>query len=166
MRISLIFLLFTLFFGCGYKPSSIYTKEILGKGVFVDIFIDNKEPENAVLIKDAINEAVVNRMRSRVVSSKEASSKLYVKLKSISFIPIQYNRDGYIVRYRVKTKLSIDYSLSNSKSGNMEVFGDYDFIIEPNSSISDAKRFEAIKISSYKALDDFVSRIAIVGKKE
>jgi hypothetical protein len=48
----------------------------------------------------------------------------------------------------------------------MMVSGEYDFTIEPNSVISDTRRFEAIKNASYEALDEYIAALAIRGLHE
>lgn len=162
MRAFLIFI--TLFFlGCGYKPASVYTKNVLGKKIYTQVIVYLRDPENAVLIKDAINEAVVSRFKGSLVPKKYADSQIIISLQSVNFIPLEYDKDGYIIYYRAITSLKIAYKSKNGKTRNIYVSGNYDFPIEPNSVISDTKRFEAIKESSKKALDKFISEIAILG---
>ncbi len=55
--------------------------------------------------------------------------------------------------------------ISESSSGNYAVSGVYDFNIEPNAIISDQARFEAIRLSSQKAIDVFVAQVAAQGSK-
>ncbi len=159
--LTLFFIFFSL--GCGYKPSSIYAKEALGERVFADIKIDLKEPENTILIKDAINEAIISRFKGKISDSANATSKIFVKLKDVDFEPIQYDKDGYIARYRTVVTLQIDYILKNSKKDKLLFDGYYDFLMEPDSIISDTKRFEAIKNASIKAIDKFISKVSILG---
>ena len=157
-------LIFLFMMGCGYKPSSYYTKKILGDKIYAQVYIDIKDPENSVLIKDAINEAIVSKFRSKIVDKKElANSLFYVKFKSKNFIPIAYDRDGYVVAYKTKVLLNITYIDKIGKKDSFDVSGTYDFPIEANSVISDAKRFEAIKFASYKAISEFVSKISVKG---
>ena len=158
-----IFLLFIN--GCGYKPSSIYAKKALGERIYADIKIDLQEPENTVLIKDAMNEAIVSKFRAKITSLEQSTSQIYLKLKDIEFIPIQYDQNGYIVRYKIIVKLHINYTLKNSQKKQMDVNGYYDFLVEPDSIVSDKKRFEAIKFASLKALDEFTSKVSIIGFK-
>ena len=150
--------------GCGYKPSSNYTKKILGDKIYAQVYIDIKDPENSVLIKDAINEAIVSKFRSKIVDKKElANSLFYVKFKNKSFIPIAYDRDGYVVAYKTKVLLNITYIDKIGRKDSFNVSGTYDFPIEANSVISDTKRFEAIKFASYKAISEFISKISVKG---
>ncbi len=152
--------------GCGYKPSSYYTKKILGNKIYTEVYIDINDPENSVLIKDAVNEAIVSRFRSHIVDKKDlANTIFYIKFKSKSFTPIAYDKDGYVVAYKTKVLLNITYIDKTGKKDSFDVSGTYDFPIEANSVISDAKRFEAIKFASYKAISEFISKISVKGVK-
>lgn len=162
MRV-LAFFLTLILLGCGYKPSSIYAKKALGEKIYADIKIDLREPENTILIKDAINEAIVSRFKGKISNSAEASSKIFVNLKDLEFEPIQYDKNGYIARYRTVVKLQIDYILHDEQKKKIVVDGYYDFLIEPDSIVSDTKRFEAIKNASLKAIDKFISKVSIIG---
>lgn len=162
---SIVMVLFVII-GCGYRPSSYYTKKILGDKIYVEVHIDVRDPENSVLIKDAINEAVVSKLNSKIVDRKDlANTLLYVKFKSKSFTPIAYNKDGYVVSYKAKVLLNIKYIDKMGKRDTLDVSGTYDFPIKANSVISDNKRFEAIKFASYKAISEFISKISLKGTK-
>jgi hypothetical protein len=141
----------------------IYTKEVLGDNIYVEVKTSLKDPENTVLIRDALNEAVISRFRSRIVPRKDADSQLVMELKKVSFLPIQYDKNGYVIAYKTYVDL---LTRVRDKSGHTQAIysrGDYDFAIESNSVISDTKRFEAIKHASYKAVDEFISRLSIKG---
>ncbi|WP_281950341.1 LPS assembly lipoprotein LptE [Nitrosophilus kaiyonis] len=148
--------------GCGYKPTSIYAKKVLGQKIYTDVKVYLRDPENAVLIKDAINEAVISRFKGSLAPKRYADSEIYISLKSVSFTPLQYDKNGYVIYYRAVTTLNIVYK-NKKESRSIDVSGNYDFPIEPNSVISDTKRFEAIRESSKKALDKFISQISIIG---
>ena len=164
MKLKIIYsiMIIFLFIGCGYKPITHYTKDYLGNNIFVNIKIDLTDPENSVLLKDAIYEAVLNRLQSKIVEKKKKSTtKLDIKLKRISFKPLQYNKDGYIILYRAKVYLKIKYKIKDFKEKEITSFGIYDFPVEANSILSDIKRFDSIKFASEKALDEFISEISI-----
>ncbi len=148
--------------GCGYKPASVYTRDVLGERIFTEVRVYLRDPENSVLIKDAVNEAVISRFKGRLSDKDHAQSELYISLRGVSFRPLQYDQNGYVIYYRAVTTLSIRYK-KGDKVQSMNVSGNYDFPIEPNSVITDTKRFEAIKESSKKALDLFISKIAVAG---
>jgi len=151
-----------LFSGCGYKPLTKYTKNVFTDRVYVDVDVYLRDPENAVLVKDALNEAVVSRFNSKLVKKSDATTHLKVKFENVTFNPIQYDSNGYAIFYRAKVTLKISYN-SNNKKGQEKVVGFYDFPIEPNAVISDSKRFESIRFGAQKALDSFVARIAMRG---
>ena len=160
----IIVLSLLVFCGCGYKPSSYYTKQVLGDKIYAKVLIDINDPENSVLIKDAINEAIVSRFKSKIANKRDLSNtELIVKFKSKSFTPIAYDKDGYVIAYKTKVSLNISYIDKFGKKGSMDVKGSYDFPIEANSVISDTKRFEAIKFASYKALSEFISKMSVKG---
>ena len=149
-------------FGCGYKPMTEYSKKIFTDRVYVDVDVYLRDPENAVLVKDALNEAIISRFDTKLTSKKDATTQLRVKFKRVTFNPIQYDSNGYAIFYRAKVMLNIDYMINNKKGYEM-VEGYYDFPIEPNAVISDSKRFEAIRFGAKKAIDSFISLMAVKG---
>jgi len=163
LRHLLLLPLILFFVSCGYKPTMIYSKEVLGDNIYVEVKTSLKDPENTVLIRDALNEAVITRFRSRIVPRKNASSQLVMSLKRVTFLPIQYDKNGYVIAYKTYVTLSTRYSDKDHHQSVINSTGDFDFAIESNSVISDTKRFEAIKNASYKAIDDFISKLSIKG---
>ncbi len=152
-----------VFAGCGYKPMTSYTKRVFTDKIYTEVEVYLRDPENAVLVKDAMNEAIVSRFGAKIAKKEDATTRLWIRFKSVSFSPIQYDANGYAVYYRANVNLSVRYE-SPKKRGTESVFGFYDFPIEPNAVISDAKRFEAIRFGAQKALDAFISRMAMRGE--
>ena len=71
----LLFVVFTLFISssflaCGYKPSSYYAKKEMEGNVFVKLNVSLEDPKNAVLVKDAINKILIQKLDSRMVSDQ------------------------------------------------------------------------------------------------
>ncbi len=162
-RVWFLVLVAVLFTSCGYKPTNIYTKRVLGNSIYVKVDISRVDPQNSVLITDALNQAVITKFKSKLVSKEEADARLYVKLASVRFNPIQYDSNGYVIAYKTLVVLNTKYV---DKKGNKEVInssGDYDFSIEANSVISDNKRFEAIKFAALKSIDELISKISVRG---
>ncbi len=163
MRVVVVFILVLIFNSCGYKPTAIYTKNVLGETIYAEVETSLQDPENSVLIKDAINEAILNQFHSKIRSKKDASSQLYIKLSSISFRPIEYDKNGYVTAYKILVSLHSTYIDKNRKKDSFITTGDYDFTIQTLSVISDEKRFDAIKKASQKAIDALISKISIKG---
>lgn len=155
-------LLALLFAGCGYKPASYYSKKAIGDKVFVKVSMLRSDPENTVFGKDAINEAVMIKFKSKLVSEEEATTKLFIKLDSVGFAPIQYDKNGYVVLYRATVTINTNV-VSQKHTKTIVTTGSYDFPIEPNTTVSDSKRFEAIKNGGAKAIDALTSQISILG---
>ena len=149
--------------GCGYKPVSYYAKHALGQKIYAEVTISRQDPTNSVLIKDAVNEAIVSRFGAKLVSKEEAESILHIKIGSIAFSPSVYDKYGYVVAYKATVILAIDYEDENKKVQKLTATGEYDFSIESNSVVSDNNRFDAIRYAANDALDEFVSKIAIKG---
>lgn len=160
-RILSLILIAAFFLSCGYKPTSIYTKEILGEKIYAEVEISLEDPENSIIIKDAVNEAIVSQFHSISTSKQDASSQLYLVLNSVSFVPIQYDENGYAIAYKTYVSLKSRYIDKNKEQHIISTSGNYDFPIRSNSLISDTKRFEAIKFASQKALDELRSKIAV-----
>ncbi len=161
-----VFIFLTLFtVSCGYKPTLIYTQNVLGDKIYVEVKTSLQDPENSVLIRDSVNQAVIKKFRSKIVPKKYANSMLFVTLKKVSFLPIQYDKNGYVIAYKTYVTLSSRYVDKKGHKSIITSTGDYDFAIESNSVISDTKRFEAIKNASYKAIDDFISKLSVKGIK-
>lgn len=149
--------------GCGYKPSSYYAKQALGSKMYAEVTISRQDPRNSVLIKDAVNEAVVSRFSGKLVSREQAETVLHVSIQSISFSPTVYDSYGYVIAYKAIVVLAMEYENENKKVEKLTATGEYDFSITSNSVISDTSRFEAIRYAASDALDEFVSKIAIKG---
>lgn len=154
----------TLFLiGCGYKPTSYFAKEVLGDKIYAQIDISRTDPKNSVIIKDAINEAIITRFGARLSTKEAADTKIYLSLSSVTFTPILYDINGYVISYKAKVTLKMRYIDKEKESGIIMTEGEYDFPIEANSVISDTKRFEAIRYASLDAINEFVSKVSIKG---
>lgn len=156
-------LLVLLVLGCGYKPSSYYADKVLGENIHVDVSISRKDPKNSVLVKDAINEAVVGRFGGKLASKENADSNLLINIESVTFTPTVYDRNGYVIAYKTSVVLNTTYETKNSDKKSFTATGEYDFPIEANSVISDTKRFDAIKYASLDAVNEIISKISIIG---
>lgn len=153
-----------LMVGCGYLPASKQARKAVGEKIFVEVDVSLEDPENAVLIKDAARKAVVTRFHASLVPQTEAKTTLWVKLSSISFSPLQYDTNGYIIVYRANISIQVERRNAGEKK-TYASRGAFDFAIEPNAVITDFQRFDAISKASLKALDSFVAQVGAEGTK-
>jgi hypothetical protein len=163
-----IILAISLFFivGCGYRPSAQLARNVIGESVYVYVAMSRVDPQNTVLIKDAVQAAFVDKFSSKIVERAAADTVLNISLASIEFKPLVYDANGYVISYRAIAKLKIDYTLHSGESGTVVTNGEYDFPIEADSIISDTRRFEAIRYASSDAIDEFTAVIAIKGLQQ
>ncbi|XPV68021.1 MAG: LPS assembly lipoprotein LptE [Halarcobacter sp.] len=154
--------------GCGYKPSSYYVKKELSGKIFVDLKVSLQDPRNSVIIKDIMNKLIVNRLDSQIVNSKElADTVLKLKLNSVSMQELQYDSLGYNKLYKAVVSILVEYKNKKStKKNSFKVSSDYDFSIDNGTTITDTKRYEAIKVAAKRALDDVISKLAVSSFKE
>ncbi|HEX5330906.1 LPS assembly lipoprotein LptE [Sulfuricurvum sp.] len=150
------------FAGCGYQPASHYAKNILGESVSTEVVISMEDPQNTVIIKDAVDTAVLTKFRTSLVPKNEASTHLKISIGSVLFTPLRYDTNGYVITYRTTVTMLISRT-TGGKITNHSAHGTYDFDIEPNAIISDQARFEAIRQGAQKGIDAFVAQIAALG---
>ena len=147
---------------CGYKPSSHYTKKIIGERVYTEVEVSLSDPENAVLIKDALNKALYTRLKSKATRKRHADSSIYVAYEKIRFIPLQYDKQGYVVHYQADISLQFRFEKGEMKE-NRKMVGRYEFPIRPSAIISNDLRLKAIEQGSIKALDQFITYLSAKG---
>ncbi|MBD3830102.1 MAG: hypothetical protein IE890_06405, partial [Arcobacter sp.] len=72
---TLLFFVFTIsiaFFinACGYKPSTYYAKKEMEGNVFVKLDVSLEDPRNSVLVKDAVNKILLQKLDSKIVNDR------------------------------------------------------------------------------------------------
>lgn len=147
---------------CGYKPSSKFSRVVTGEKISTSVYISLVDPENTVIIKDAVDAAVVSVFHASLVERNYSDTHLDIRMSPPSYTPIQYNSDGYVIAYRASVTLSIIRGTKNEKK-SYSSHGTYDFSVEPNAIISDQERFNAIKSSASKALTSFIAKVSAEG---
>ena len=158
----LLLVALVVFTACGYKPSAQYAKKLIGEKVYTQVDVSLSDPENAVLTKDALNVALQTRLKRRVSKEKNADSSIFVFYKDIRFIPLQYDRNGYVVFYQAH--ITLDFTFKKEKIvENRKVVGRFEFPIRPSAIISNDLRLKAIEKGSLKALDEFISYLSVKG---
>lgn len=164
MKLSqLLFSCFLVFFisACGYKPSVHYAKDQLKGKIFVNLLTDLEDPRNAVLIKDAMNEIIVHRLDSKIVYDRKlADTIMDLKLNSVSMQVLQDDDQGYNKLYNAVVNINVKYDNGKEKK-SFNVTGDYDFSIDAGTTITDTRRFEAIRNAASEALEEVISKIAV-----
>lgn len=151
--------------GCGYKPSSKFSREVVGEKISTSVSISSLDPENTVIIKDAVDEAIIQVFRASLVPKESSDSHLVLSISNPAYRPIQYNEDGYVVGYRMSLSLHVT-KITNGISKNYTTRGTYDFSVLPNAIVTDQERFDAIRQSAAKAIAAFVAQVSAEGTRK
>ena len=148
--------------GCGYKPTSIYTKPILGDKISTKVDIDIKNPVDSIFLKDALNEAVISVFNAKI-NNINYDSKITLKVNSISISAIDYDKNGYPILYRTTASITAVIEDKNHKINSYSATGSYDFSIDANAVLSDDIKHNSIKEAFLKALQIIEFKIAQKG---
>jgi len=159
------FLLLMGFTSCGYKPSSKYSREIVGEKISTSVVISAQDPENTVVIKDAVDSAIIQVFHASLVDKEHSDTHLSMSLSAPAYSPVQYNSDGYVIAYRANIVLGIRRE-SRESTKNYTARGTYDFSVVPNAVLTDKERFDAIKFSSIKAISSFIAQVSAEGARK
>jgi len=162
-----LFLSFLLIFfvSCGYKPSSKYARSVVGEKVSTSIIISAQDPENTVVIKDAVDSAIIKVFQASLVPRNYGDSHLEFSISPPTYSPIQYDSNGYIIGYRATIILSI-LRFTKDRQKRYTTKGTYDFTIDANAVVTDQQRFDAIEESATKAIASFVAQISAEGSRK
>jgi len=151
--------------GCGYKPSAKFAREVLGKKISTSVIISAQDPENTVIIKDAVDQAIIEVFHASLVDSKYSDTHLEIRISDPLYSPLQYNDNGFIISYRATITVMIKRESKNLIK-NYTSKGNYDFSVVPNAVLTDQERFDAIKFSSIKAVSSFVAQVSAEGSRK
>lgn len=146
--------------GCGYYPISYYSKQSLGENIYVESIVNLSDPENSVIAKDALNQAILTKFHSNLVSREEADSVIIVEITSVDLYSIADNAEGFANFYRASVTLSFSYTDKKGDKKRFSNYGYYDFAVDNVSTITDERRFSALKEASLAAIDKFVAQVA------
>lgn len=150
---------------CGYKPSSKYARKVLGNKISTSVIISQTDPENSVLIKDAVDRAMIEVFHASLVQRRYSNTHLVLSMSTPVYTPLQYDNDGFIISYRATITLKIRRQTSDLQK-NYTTVGTYDFSVVPNAVLTEQERFDAIKFSSFKAITGFIAQVSAEGAQE
>jgi len=164
IKITLLLVIFFNLVGCGYKASSKFARQTLGEKISTSVVISALDPENTVIIKDAVDSAIIRVFHSSLVSKNDSDTHLVLKMSKPLYTPIIYDSNGYIIGYRMSITLFIT-RLHNGVSTKYTTRGNYDFEVAPNAVVTDQDRFNAIRFSATKAIRSFVAQVSAEGAR-
>jgi len=163
LLIFITFILVVIFNGCGYKPTSYYAKHEISGKVYVKLKVDINNATNSVLAKDAVNEMVISQFGASLVDDEsKADTIISVSFNSVSTTQLQSDNQDNAKLYRVTVSINLTYkNVKTNITKSLTVSDSYDYSVDIDSTVTDTKKLESIKIASNKALNDIFSQIAI-----
>lgn len=164
LKVSIFTILISVFLiSCGYRPSTYYAKQELGKDIFVRLDVSLSDPRNSVLVKDSVTKILVQKVGSNLVNSDiEADIIMDLRISSVSFSTLQYDADGYNKLYKARVVIGVKYlNKATQKVKSFTVDGEYDFAVDKGATINDSHRYEAITKASDQAVTEILSSIAV-----
>jgi hypothetical protein len=164
LKVALLFVVLMAFSSCGYKPSAKYSRAVVGESISTSVIISSQDPENTVIIKDAVDSAIIQVFHSSLTSRNLSLTHLEMSIDEPIYIPIQYDSNGFIVGYRATTLLKINRYNKGQKKKYTSV-GHYDFTVVANAVLTDQQRFDAIKYSAQKAIKSFLAQVSAEGTR-
>ena len=160
----LFILIATLFSACGYQPSSKFSRNVVGEKISTSVVISAQDPENTVIIKDAVDSAIIEIFHASLRNRESSETHLDLSIGAPSYSPVQYDNNGFVIAYRMSLALTIKkYHEGLSKSYSTS--GTYDFTVAPNAIVTDQERFDAIKQSAAKAIRSFIAQVSAEGAR-
>lgn len=164
MKVVLALILVLGLVSCGYKPSSKFSRDIMGEKISTSVRISAQDPENTVIIKDAVDEAIIEVFHASLVDRANSQTHLNLSISNPSYSPIVYDSDGFVIGYRMNVSLNIArYHDGVTKSYSVK--GTHDFTVAPNAIVTDQQRFDAIRFSAAKAIRSFVAKVSAEGAR-
>lgn len=163
---NLLFLLLLSVFisGCGYSPSAKFSRDALGEKISTSVIISAQDPQNTVVIKDAVDRAIIEVFQASLVSREHSDSHLVIKMGVPIYVPVVYDENGFVIGYRMSVVLNITkHTNGNSKSYTANGF--HDFSVAPNAIVTDQDRFEAIGQGAQRAIKSFVAQVSAEGAR-
>lgn len=163
-KVTLLLSILLLLSACGYTPSAKFARNVLSDKISTSVVISAQDPENTVIIKDAVDRAVIEVFQASLVSRSLSDTHLVLTMGNPGYTPIEYNQYGYVIGYRMSIVLGIKSS-QNGVSKNYTARGYHDFSVAPNSIVTDQQRFEAISFSTQRAIKAFLAQVSADGAR-
>jgi hypothetical protein len=164
LKVILSLLIVLGFASCGYKPSSKFARDIMGEKISTNIIISAEDPENTVIIKDAVDEAVITVFHASLRDKASSDTHLEISITSTSYSANVYDEDGYVIGYKMTVNLGITRS-HNGISKSYSVSGTYNFTVDADAAVTDSERFDAIRYGAAKAIKSFVAKVSAEGAR-
>jgi len=159
------FLLLVIFVGCGYQPSAGYTNNIFSGAVFVEVDINRVEPENGPFLIDELTKIIITRFDGSVGIKEQAVNKIKASYEKIVFVPLAYDRYGYIISYRTDVTVKFVMINKTGKSIQKEITSSAYENSNVNSLNTTELRRASIREALGQGVNEFMAYVTLIGTK-
>ncbi len=163
VKLLILFSIVISVMGCGYQPSSHYVKNVFDESIYVEVKVDPSEPENEPYITDELRKIIIQRFNGKVASKEKAQNSIIATYKGTQFIPIAYDKAGYITRYATIVKVEFDFKDKNGKNFHKIITATSQEGVSESALYTSTARILSIKAGLQKASDEFISFISAKG---
>jgi hypothetical protein len=150
--------------GCGYAPNAKFSRDVMGEKISTSVVISAEDPQNTVVIKDAVDKAVIEVFQASLTTKEASDSHLVIQMNKPIYTPIVYDENGYITGYRMSVVLHIQRD-SKGVLKKYQTGGFHDFSVAPNAIVTDQDRFNAIGFAAQRAIRAFVAQVSAEGAR-
>lgn len=162
-KLIIVFFVIVFMTGCGYQPTSKYVKNVFDESVYVEVKIDPSEPENAPYLTDELRKIIIQRFNGKIASKENANNSIIATYKGTQFVPIAYDKAGYITRYATIVKVEFDLKDKNGKNFHKIITATSQEGVSESALYTSTSRILSIKAGMQKASDEFISFISAMG---
>jgi hypothetical protein len=150
--------------GCGYAPNAKFSRDVMGEKISTSVVISAEDPQNTVVIKDAVDKAVIEVFQASLTTKEASDSHLVIQMNKPIYTPVVYDENGYVTGYRMSVVLHIVRD-SKGVSRKYQTQGFHDFSVAPNAIVTDQDRFNAIGFAAQRAIRAFVAQVSAEGAR-
>ena len=155
----IIFLFSLLFVSCSYTPMNVATSSYLGDSVNIKTIINKAEPKDSIALNDRFTNYLEHYLHKTI--SKNADSKIVLRLLSSDFIALYYDELGNAKSYKAIIKLEFNVTFKDGSKRVLITEGEHIFNTNTISVLSDEQKSRAIDLASQKAFDEFALKVIL-----
>ncbi len=155
----IIFLFSLLFASCSYTPMNVATSSYLGDSVNIKTIINKAEPKDSIALNDRFTNYLEHYLHKTI--SKNADSKIVLRLLSSDFIALYYDELGNAKSYKAIIKLEFNVTFKDGSKRVLITEGEHIFNTNTISVLSDEQKSRAIDLASQKAFDEFALKVIL-----
>ncbi len=166
MRRAVLFFLFFMLVGCGYKPVQKVTKTIFDEPVLVKVAIDPEDPKVGEYLEDEITKMAIKRLDLIVTKDVDkAKSYILVNRYVVNTSPVNEDNEGNVIRYSVNA--AVEFAVKDKKGFWSKNIVTNEYVpVKPKSQLNDEAKEKATKLAIKKALDEFVLAVFQRGQNQ